>query len=82
VHLDLEVLITVKIHVVTLSISPLSIVRIPFRHLVGPPRHPLRDLLLATRQLIEVLIHEMTDVLFASNLIFLLLFAFLFFLGH
>jgi hypothetical protein len=82
VQLDLEVLITVKIHVVSISISPLSIVRIPFRHLVWPPRHPLRDLLLAVHQLIEVLIHEMTDVLFASNLIFLLLFAFLFFLGH
>jgi hypothetical protein len=37
---------------------------------------------MATYQLIEVLIHEMTDVLFASYLIFLLLFAFLFSLGH
>ena len=39
-------------------------------------------MLLGARQLIEVLIHEMPNVLLASYLIFLLLFAFLIFLDH
>ena len=80
--LDLKVLITVKIHVVSLSISPLSIVPIPIRHFVGPPRHPFRDLLLAAHSLVKQLIHEIAYLIFASYLIFLLLFTFLLYLCH
>jgi hypothetical protein len=71
VLLDLEVLITVKFHEFSVSISSLSIVRIPWRHFVGPPRHPFRNFLLAAHKLIEKLIHELAYILFTSNLIFL-----------
>jgi hypothetical protein len=57
--LDLEILITVVIHVVVNGVSPVRIVGISLVDLVGPPWHILIDLLLTAHQFIEVLVHQM-----------------------
>ena len=86
-QLDLEILITVEIHVTVNGISPERIVGITLLDLVGPPRHLLLDLRLTAHQFIEVLVHEMIELALHSvvlllflKLLLLFLFAFLLFL--
>ena len=82
VQLDLKVLVAVKVHVVVDDVSPERIIGISLLDLVRPPWHLLWDLRLTSHQFIEVLVHEMIEMVLNSAALLLLLFAFLLLLGH
>jgi len=77
VHLNLEILIAVKVHIVVDLVSPLSIVSVPIFDLVRPPRNLLLDLAKVATEFLEIFVLEVKKMFllpcFLLPLLFLLL---------